>query len=224
MHFTPKEMDKLMLHMAGIVARERLERGLKLNYPEAIALISSELIEKAREGADVTQLMQYGKKILTAEQVMDGVPEMIPEIQIEATFLDGTKLVTVHTPIEPNGKIIPGEILVDDGEIEINGGRQVIEMEVVNKGDRPVQVGSHYHFFEVNKQLSFDRKAALGKRLDIPSGTAVRFEPGEKKLVHLIPLGGLKQSYGLNNLVEGSLVDPQIRDMAIKRAKDKGFE
>lgn len=224
MHFTPKEMDKLMLHMAGIVARERLERGLKLNYPEAIALISSELLEKAREGADVTQLMQYGKKILTAEQVMDGVPEMIPEIQIEATFPDGTKLVTVHTPIEPNGKIVPGEILVDDGEIEINGGRQVIELEVVNKGDRPVQVGSHYHFFEVNKQLSFDRKAALGKRLDIPSGTAVRFEPGEKKTVQLIPLGGLKQSFGLNNLVNGSLVDSQIRDMAIERAKEKGFE
>lgn len=224
MHFTPKEMDKLMLHMAGIVARERLERGLKLNYPEAIALISSELLEKAREGADVTQLMQYGKKILTAEQVMDGVPEMIPEIQIEATFPDGTKLVTVHTPIEPNGKVVPGEILIDDGEIEINGGRQVLELEVVNKGDRPVQVGSHYHFFEVNKQLSFDRKAALGMRLDIPSGTAVRFEPGEKKSVQLIPLGGSKQSFGLNNLVDGSLVDSKIRDMALQRAKEKGFE
>lgn len=99
MHLTPREMEKLMLHYAGELAKQRKARGLKLNYPEAIALISSELMEAARDGRSVPELMQYGTKILKAEEVMEGVPEMVQEVQIEATFPDGTKLVTVHNPI-----------------------------------------------------------------------------------------------------------------------------
>lgn len=99
MHLTPKEMEKLMLHYAGELAKQRKGRGLKLNYPEAIALISSELMEAARDGKSVSELMQYGTKILTEEDVMEGVSDMISEVQIEATFKDGTKLVTVHNPI-----------------------------------------------------------------------------------------------------------------------------
>ena len=108
MHLTPRETEKLMLHFAGSLAKERLERGLKLNYPEVIALISSELLEKAREGMSVAELMSYGKKILKVDDVMDGVAEMIHEIQIEATFPDGTKLVTVHDPVPCTGKLTPG--------------------------------------------------------------------------------------------------------------------
>lgn len=100
MHLTPKEMEKLMLHYAGELAKQRKARGLKLNYPEAIALISSELMEAARDGKSVSELMQYGTKILTEEDVMEGVASMITEVQIEATFRDGTKLVTVHNPIK----------------------------------------------------------------------------------------------------------------------------
>ncbi len=99
MKLTGKEMEKLLLHCAGNLAKERLERGLKLNYTEAVALISSELLELARDGKSVTELMSQGRDILKAEQVMEGVPEMIHDIQIEATFPDGTKLVTVHDPI-----------------------------------------------------------------------------------------------------------------------------
>lgn len=99
MHLTPKEMEKLMLHYAGELAKQRKLRGLKLNYPEAIALISSELMEAARDGKSVSELMQYGTKILTEEDVMEGVARMVTEVQIEATFRDGTKLVTVHNPI-----------------------------------------------------------------------------------------------------------------------------
>lgn len=99
MHLTPKEMEKLMLHYAGELAKQRKSRGLKLNYPEAIALISSELMEAARDGKSVSELMQYGTKILTEEDVMEGVASMVTEVQIEATFRDGTKLVTVHNPI-----------------------------------------------------------------------------------------------------------------------------
>jgi len=97
---TPKEMEKLMLHTAGELAKQRMARGLKLNYTEAVALISSELLEYARDGKLVTDLMEMGTKILTADDVMPGVPEMIHEVQIEATFRDGTKLVTVHNPIQ----------------------------------------------------------------------------------------------------------------------------
>ena len=99
MHLTPREKDKLLIAMAAQVARRRLERGVKLNYPEAVALIASELMEGARDGRSVADLMGFGKTILARNDVMDGVPEMIPEVQIEATFPDGTKLVTVHQPI-----------------------------------------------------------------------------------------------------------------------------
>ena len=108
---------------------------------------------------------------------MEGVPEMIPEIQVEATFPDGTKLVTVHSP--SHDSMIPGELFVDDGEIELNAGRRTVTMKVANTGDRPVQVGSHYHFSETNAALAFDRAAARGFRLNIAAGTAVRFEPGQ---------------------------------------------
>jgi urease subunit gamma len=100
MRLSPKEQEKLMLHMAGNLAKERMERGLKLNYVEAVAYISSELLEMARDGKDVAELMSLGKKILSREDVMEHVAEMVTEIQVEATFPDGTKLVTVHNPIQ----------------------------------------------------------------------------------------------------------------------------
>jgi urease subunit gamma len=99
MNLTPREKDKLLIAMAAMVARRRLERGVKLNHPEAVALIADAVVEGARDGRTVAQLMQFGAHILTRDQVMDGVPEMIHEIQVEATFPDGTKLVTVHQPI-----------------------------------------------------------------------------------------------------------------------------
>ncbi len=100
MHLTTREIEKLMIFTAGELARKRKDRGLKLNYPESVALITSELLEEIRNGKTVAEIMQLGKQILTAEEVMEGVPEMIPEIQVEGTFPDGTKLVTVHNPIQ----------------------------------------------------------------------------------------------------------------------------
>ena len=99
MHLTPREVDKLLVFVAAEVARRRRERGLKLNYPEAMALISAELLEGARDGKSVAELMHYGGQILRRDEVMEGVPEMLAEVQIEATFPDGTKLVTVHDPL-----------------------------------------------------------------------------------------------------------------------------
>ncbi|OLN31997.1 urease subunit gamma [Desulfosporosinus metallidurans] len=104
MHLSPTEKDKLLIYTAGKVARERINRGLKLNYPEAVSLISAELLERIRDGFTVAQLMEMGTKILTRDQVMEGIPEMIEEIQVEGTFPDGTKLVTVHHPIRLSGR------------------------------------------------------------------------------------------------------------------------
>jgi urease subunit gamma/beta len=118
--------------------------------------------------------------------------------------------------------VIPGEIIPAEGTIVINADRPVIELEVTNAADRPIQVGSHFHFFEVNRGLRFDRAQAYGRRLDIPSGTAVRFEPGETRHVSLIPFGGRGVVRGLNALTDGPL--DQTRDAALERAVQRGFQ
>ncbi|MGV0023935.1 urease subunit beta [Phormidesmis priestleyi] len=101
--------------------------------------------------------------------------------------------------------MIPGEMLIEDGEIELNAGKETLELNVANQGDRPIQVGSHFHFYEVNSALDFDRERARGMRLDIPAGTAVRFEPGDDRTVNLVPLAGTREVYGFNAKIEGSL-------------------
>lgn len=115
-----------------------------------------------------------------------------------------------------------GEIISKDGEIIINEGRRTVNVKVANIGDRPIQIGSHFHFFEVNKFLSFNREDAFGMRLNIPSGTSVRFEPGEEKEVSLVELGGKKQSYGLNALTQGE-INEEILQKALEEAKKRGF-
>ncbi|HET7787333.1 MAG TPA: urease subunit gamma [Myxococcales bacterium] len=213
MHLTPRDLDKLLLHGAGVLAQKRLARGLRLNHPEAVALIATQLLELIRDGHGVAELMDLGRRMLGRAQVMAGVPELIDEVQVEGTFPDGTKLVTVHHPIAlesgdlalalygsflptPARQVptadapLPGEVLVAQGEIELNPGRKAVALEVVNRGDRPIQVGSHYPFAQTNRALAFDRGRAQGMRLDIPAGTAVRFEPGETRTVQLVAFAG----------------------------------
>lgn len=208
MQLTPREQDKLLIYLAAQVARARQARGLKLNYPEAIAILSAEIVEGARDGRSAADLMSYGKQILRAEDVMPGVAEMIHDIQVEATFPDGTKLVTVHQPIPTTGKTLPGEVLLESEPITANVGRETVTISVQNGGDRPIQVGSHAHFFEVNPALRFDRAAAWGKHLAIPSGTAVRFEPGQEREVTLVTFGGSREVYGLRGLANGPTDGP----------------
>lgn len=247
MHLTPHEIEKLMLHNAGFLAQKRLARGLCLNYPESVALIATQLLEFIRDGHSVAELMSLGKKFLGRNQVMSGVPEMIAEVQVEGTFPDGSKLVTVHHPIAAeNGDLAlalhgsflpipdvavfkggleegaPGAYEVLEGYLELNVDRHVERLEVTNMGDRPIQVGSHYHFIETNAALRFDRSRAYGKRLDIPAGTAVRFEPGETKRVTLVEISGRKVIRGGNNLASGK-VTAASRKSALKRVKEKGF-
>jgi urease subunit gamma/beta len=226
MHLTPQELDKLVLHQAGFLAQKRLARGARLNYPEAVALISAQILEFIRDGRSVAELMDLGRQLLGRADVMEHVAEMIVEVQVEGTFPDGSKLVTVHHPIAAErGNLelalygsflpmpakedsrafsdqrraskaldavsgVPGEIIATGPDLVINEGREAVQLEVTNRGDRPIQVGSHYHFAQTNRALDFDRAAAAGRRLDIPAGTAVRFEPGESKTVALVAIAG----------------------------------
>ena len=206
MNLTEREKDKLLISVAAMVARHRLERGLKLNFPEAVALISDFVVEGARDGRSVADLMQAGASVLIADQVMDGVAEMIQDVQVEATFPDGTKLVTIHEPIRlAESGLIPGEIITSNDDIVLNEGREAVVIGVTNTGDRPIQVGSHYHFFETNDALAFDRDVTRGFRLDIPAGTAVRFEPGQSREVALVSYSGNRIVHGFNGRVNGPL-------------------
>jgi len=206
MQLTPREKDKLLIAMAAMVARRRLERGVKLNHPEAIALITDTVVEGARDGRSVAELMEAGAHVLRADQVMEGIAEMIHDIQVEATFPDGTKLVTVHHPIRGAASAdVPGEVVTGEGEVVFNEGAERVVLTVANTGDRPIQVGSHYHFFETNPALSFEREKSRGMRLDIAPGTAVRFEPGSTREVALVPLSGRREVYGFRQGVMGAL-------------------
>ena len=232
MHLSPREIDHLLLHQVGVLAQKRLARGLRLNQPEAVGLIATQVLEFIRDGRSVAELMDLGRQLLGRRQVMAGVPDLIHDVQVEGTFPDGTKLVTVHHPIaaehgdlelalsgsflpvpdrarfaEDAEAVTPGELLVAPGEIELNAGRPVTILAVTNTADRPIQVGSHFHFGETNRSLAFDRPAAFGKRLDIPAGTAVRFEPGESKTVPLVPIAGAAVVRGGNNLGDGPVAD-----------------
>ena len=141
-----------------------------------------------------------------ADQVMDGIASMIHDIQVEATFPDGTKLVTVHNPIRgADDQLVPGETLAEPGEIVMNEGRATMTLDVANTGDRPIQVGSHYHFFETNPALEFDRAQARGYRLDIPAGTATRFEPGQTRTVRLVAIAGKREAVGFRGEVMGKV-------------------
>ncbi len=211
MRLAPRDLDKLVLHGAGVVAQKRLARGLRLNYPETVALIATVTLELIRDGRSVAELMDVGRTMLGRRQVMNGVPELVHDVQVEGTFPDGTKLVTVHHPVvaehgdlalalygsflpvpaltlfsEEPEPYTPGAILAQAGNIVLNEDRATTSIDVTNTGDRPIQVGSHCHFIETNRALTFDRESVVGMRLDIPAGAAVRFEPGETKHVNLV--------------------------------------
>jgi len=223
-------MERLTIHVAAELARKHKAKGLPLNHPEAVAYVVDEILEGAREGRSVADLISWGSTLLTADDVMAGVAHLMSMIQVEGTFPDGTKLVTIHDPIRPGkrksaeAEVVPGEIITDDGDIELNAGRLKVTLKVVNTGDRPIQIGSHYHFFETNKALDFDREKSFGMHLDIPAGTSVRFAPGESKEVVLTEFGGTGELLGLNGLTEGNWRSEANKAEALQRARARGFK
>ena len=211
MLLTPHEQERLMVAGAAEVARRRRERGLLLNHPEAVAVLTDWVLEAARDGMSVAEIMSAGCAVLDTSDVMEGVETLIDELQAEATFPDGTKLVTLHGPIQPapatpgdaadgHVRLVPGEVLLGDGDVVLLEGREVVSLTVLNTGDRPVQVGSHFHFAEANEALQFDREAAVGTRLAVPAGTSVRFEPGISMDVDLVAFAGEGVTAGFRGL------------------------
>lgn len=210
MLITPHEQERLMVAGAAEVAQRRRERGLLLNHPETVAVLTAWVLEAARDGISVAAIMSQGREVLDRSDVMEGVEVLVDELQVEATFPDGTKLVTLHDPIQPTlladdaddgaVRLVPGEVLLDDGDVVLLEGRDIVSMTVLNTGDRPVQVGSHFHFAEANEALRFDRPAAVGFRLAVPAGTSVRFEPGISVEVDLVAFAGEGVTAGFRGL------------------------
>ncbi len=228
MNLTPTELERLTIFSAAELARRYRSQGIRLSHPEAVALITDEVMTGARRGMPHPALADLGGRLLTTDHVEPGVETMIPFIAIEACFEEGTKLVVVFDPIKPGKQPpaqepVPGEVIPADGEIEINAGRRRVSVEVVNTGDRAIQVRSHAHFFETNRALAFDRAAAFGMRLDRPSGTGVRFDPGVKTTVDLVEIGGSGRIRGFAGLTEGSIHDPAVKAAALQRARERGY-
>ena len=223
---------------------------MRLNHPEAVALIAMQCAELARGGEHTAaQVQDDGKRMLGRRHVLDGVAELVGDVQIEATFLDGTKLVTVHdaicaddvdlksalrgsflpvparssfAPAAAKKSPAPGEVCTSKESIELLAGRDKVKVRVTNTCDRPIQVGSHFHLIEANRYLNFDRRRAFGKRLAVPSGTAVRFEPGESKTVTLVDIAGNRVVKGGNNLVDGPATAERIEEV-MQRVRNAGF-
>jgi urease subunit gamma/beta len=192
-HLTPREQERLQLFTVAELARRRRARGRRLNAPEAIALICDEILELAWDGLSLDEVVEAAGRLLTAEDVMDGVPAMIPTVQVEALFPSGTSLVAVDRPIHPGPDTPPGAVRTAAEPVEINASRPRTTLTVRNTGDTVVYVSSHYPLHEVNQALALDREAARGLRLDIAAGTALAFAPGEEREVVLVPAARTSQ-------------------------------
>ena len=250
MRLTIREEERLQIWTLAEMSRRRLAKGIRLNYPESAAVICDEIMERACEGCIpmLVDVMDYGATILKTHHVMEGVADMMKILQVEAVFPDGTKLVTVMNPIrqadgaeelwapppipesvvpdesfEMSSSMPPGFIEFGDGDIEINAGRPTLEMVLTNTGDRPIQIGAHYHLVECNKAMAFDRNEAFGYRLDVPSGTALRFEPGQSRKCQLTRFAGSELSMGMNDMTNGSMRSEETRKLTMKRLKEHGY-
>jgi urease subunit gamma/beta len=228
MNLTPTEMERLTIFMAAEFARRNRANGIRLSHPEAVALIADEMLLAARMGKSYEEIVDMAGRLLSSDDVNDGVGDMVPFVSVEASFEEGTKMIVVFDPIASEGRsgtrAVPGEIIPSDGEIELNAGREKTSLEVINTGDRDIQVRSHAHFFEVNRMLQFDRKKAFGKHLDSPSGVGVRFEPGVKKKVDLVPFGGGRLIRGFADLTNGYVHSDEVRSAAHERARARGYK
>ncbi|MGD9702753.1 MAG: urease subunit beta [Acidimicrobiia bacterium] len=197
LNLTPSEHERLVLFQAAELARRRRARGLRLNQAEAAAWLLDEALEHARDGRNIPEIRELVTGALTTDDVLPGVAALVPMLVVDGQFPDGTRLITVYDPITPglhdeaaDPLGAPGAVITPPDDIELNAGSVGIELEVTNTGDRAIQVSSHYPFAATNSALAFDRVAAAGRRLDVPAGTTVRFEPGIALTVRLIPFPG----------------------------------
>ncbi|MEZ5116148.1 MAG: urease subunit gamma [Candidatus Nanopelagicales bacterium] len=234
MDLAPQERDRLLLFLAAELARARRARGLRLNVPEATALVADAVCEAARDGARHADAVAAGGSVLTVDDVLPGVADVLDVVQVEAVFDDGSRLVCVRDPVagprlgpEAPGAVLPGAGRDRDGaHADVRdrwSARDRVPVVVVNEAAVPVAVTSHFHFFEVNPRLRFDRAAAYGRRLDLASGQSVRFDPGEPVTVELVPIGGDRVVVGFAGLVDGPLDAPGARERALAALRECGF-
>jgi urease subunit gamma/beta len=216
MRLLPREQDRLLLFLAAELARKRQARGLRLGQAEAVAVIADAVCEAARDGASYAAAEAEGYGALAPEDVLDGVAELVPRVEVEALFADGSRLIVLHDPIRASGPPPQGEV----GVAWLADGPA---LTVVNEGEHPVGVSSHFHFFEVNRVLRFDRAAAWGMRLAIAPGAKVFFDPGRPRDVVLLPFGGERVVRGHAGLADGPLDADGAKDAALALARERGY-
>jgi urease subunit gamma/beta len=212
----PREEDRLLLFLAAELARRRQERGLRLGQAEAVALIADAVCEAARDGSSYAIAEITGYALLGPQDVLEGVERLVRRVEVEALFPDGSRLVVLHDPIVRNRPPDGAEPPV----AWLPGGRP---LTVVNEGAVPVGVTSHFHFFEVNRALRFDRAAAWGRRLAVEAGVKVFLDPGEPREVRLVPFGGARVIRGHAGLVDGPLDAEGALEAALARARERGY-
>ncbi|PPS79532.1 urease subunit gamma [Streptomyces sp. MH60] len=222
MRLTPTERDRLLLFGAAELARARRARGLRLNVPEATALIADTVCEAARDGARLAEAIERARSVLGPDDVLPGVADVVTEVHVEAVFDDGSRLAVVTDPVGGPGlgADAPGVLLPGHAHAEPEAA---LRLPVTNTATVPVSVTSHFHFFEANPRLDFDRERAYGMRLAVPAGSSVRFGPGERVEVGLVPIGGARVAIGFAGLVDGPLDAPGAREEALRRAAACGY-
>jgi urease subunit gamma/beta len=190
MDLGPTEEERLRVFTTAELARRTLERGLRLNAPEAVALICDQMHTAARAGGSLDDVLEAGRRALAPGQVLDGVADLVTEIRLEVLLEDGSRLVVLRDPVgEPSGTG-PGAIVPSEADVELSPGRPRRSLSVTNTSDRPVRVSSHDPVWRANARLAFDRDAARGFRLDVPAGSSVRWGPGESLEIGLVPYAG----------------------------------
>ena len=194
MRLIPWEEERLQLFAAAELARRRRTAGLRLNHPEAVAIICDAMLEAARAGAGYAGVEAAGRAAVEPGQVLDGVRELLDEVRLEVLMADGTRVVALVDPLDrgqPADPLGPGALVIGDAsDVTINEGRDAIELAVTSRSRRRIRVSSHFPFHRVNDRLDFDRDAAHGFRLDVPAGGYVGWEPGETRTVRLVRMAG----------------------------------
>jgi urease subunit gamma/beta len=226
MRLTPQERDRLLIFTAAQLAHARRRRGVRLNVPETIAVVSDAVIEAARDGARLTEAVSAGRAVLGPDDVLPGVADVVAEVRVEAVFDDGTRLAVVLDPIGGGslGDQAPGAVLTHPlAAVTGAAATDLVTVLVRNTADVAISVTSHWHFFEANPHLRFDRAAAYGRHLAIDAGAAVRFEPGVDVEVSLAPIRGRRVAIGFAGLVDGPLDSPGGREQALARARSMGY-
>ena len=225
MRLTPTERDRLLIFTAAELARARRARGLRLNVPEAVALIADTVCEAARDGARLADAVAAGRAVLGPRDVLPGVAAIVTEVQVEAVFEDGTRLAVISDPIGAGAEpAAPGAILPrDESQYPAADPGDVVSLDVLNTASVPISVTSHFHFFESNPRLRFDRGAAYGRHLAVPAGSSVRFDPGATVHVSLVPIGGARVAIGFAGLVDGPLDEPGAKERALAKAAACGY-